>query len=88
MINHDDQTAAMQDTMDEIERSEPTMTMGQREVLLQEISIISSDIKAAQEGTESSSRQTPEQANEIHRNLVFLKKDLEKKTSQYNSRTK
>jgi hypothetical protein len=83
---------AMDETMNAIERSdEPVPTLNLRESLQADISNLKKGIKSAQEAVNDSqsswepahSPVTPEQANTLRRDLVFLKKDLEKKESEF-----
>ncbi len=82
---------AMQETMDAIEYgNESTATVNKKDSLLSDISKLENDIQQAIEILEQTDRTTPlyaavtpEQANLSRRNIVFLRKDLESKRSEY-----
>jgi hypothetical protein len=87
MTNSDD----MKDTMNEIDmQDQPVVSVNMRESLKSDIKSLERDIKDAQETADRSDEDapshtpiSPEQANESKKNIVFLKKDLAQKKSQF-----
>ena len=80
----------MQETMDEIDRMDGSAPLGnKRDTLLSDISEIEGNIKTAQENLKLLRTEapltpiTPEQANARNRAIVFLRKDLARKQTEY-----
>jgi hypothetical protein len=82
---------AMQETMDAIEYgSDSAVSVNKKDSLLSDISKLENEIQQAVKLLEQTDRTTPlyaaitpEQANLNRRNIVFLRKDLDSKRSEY-----
>ena len=86
-----DQQTEMSETMRAIE-NEGRLVIGRRETLKNDITKLEDDIKYAEDCAASAEAEayshtpvSPEQANEAKKDIVFMKKDLENKKSEYKS---
>ncbi|OGE73810.1 MAG: hypothetical protein A3C49_01270 [Candidatus Doudnabacteria bacterium RIFCSPHIGHO2_02_FULL_42_25] len=82
----------MNETMNQINQAEgPIVVLSMKESLEADITNLKKEIKHAQKEVENSNLLTalytaitPEQANQIKKKVVFLKRELETKLSEYN----
>lgn len=76
--------ARMDSTMNAILKADKLLIRKKRDNLLKEISIIENKIKSAgQTGLASHIQTSPELANQLQKDMIFMKRDLAKKKIEY-----
>lgn len=82
--NRSTHDARMDSTMNEILEADKLLIRQKRDNLLKEITIIENKIRSAgQTGLASQIQISPELANQLQRDMIFMKRDLAKKKIEY-----
>lgn len=83
MIKTHNDDARMASTMHQISLQDKSVNQAKKDNLLKEILAIEDDIKTASETAARPQRQvSPEQANKLQRDMIFMKRNLEKKKAE------